>query len=699
MANVSLPSPIQIGVTLPQADRPLPNFGEVSDALNQRAEAAANFGRGLSQVGGAIQDVQDKLNFAAANGQFLQKKLQLDQQFETDTNYATKPQRYAQAISDIANQTASTINSADLRSEFIDRTMRWQAYGIEGMQHQARQQAVDADRSFINDSFNSTIDTAVRAPDEPTRIAVFRSFADQADALVAKNSLTQTEADRLKQNLATQYAVGKAKTLVDTDPGLAARLLSPTAPALTPNVPADVGAAIHRASVTHDVPEDWLARTAQVEGDGTSETGATGRFQFLPSTARQYGVSNPRDPMQAADGAARLYNDNKATLTATLGRDPTGPELYLAHQQGAAGAAALLEHPDLPANVVLASVRGDQQIANISVTANGGSLGMKAGDFAALQEQRFAGGAGAAQPGPAPQTDASGAVIYPKTGDWRDMLPQAERAQLAVEAVNRADVSQRASLADAERQLALQEKIRTAQSNQALDEYGKQIFTDPTKLNFQAIASDKRLDFNALKDVIGTWRTELNKEVLTKDLKDYGPKFWDIAQRVNAPDNDPNRISNAADLWKFGPTGDLTMAGISKLSDVLTNRKTGQGQIDEATRTSFFADMKKQITGSDDLLHKQDKRGDALWTAALPVLWGAWDAARHPTDGKSQPVPTTELVDPKSPHYLGKVVGPGSQFYRTPAQRLLDEQDIVAPEPKVIPGAPTLDQLFPKGQD
>lgn len=41
----------------------------------------------------------------------------------------------------------------------------------------------------------------------------------------------------------------------------------------------------------------------------TSKAGAQGPFQFIPSTAAQYGLTNPQDTMQSADAAARYLHD------------------------------------------------------------------------------------------------------------------------------------------------------------------------------------------------------------------------------------------------------------------------------------------------------------------------------------------------------------------------------------------------------
>jgi hypothetical protein len=107
---------------------------------------------------------------------------------------------------------------------------------------------------------------------------------------------------------------------------------------------------------------------------------AGGLFQFIDSTAGRYGLTNKFDPAMAADAAARLTRDNTASLAKVLGRDPTPGEIYLAHQQGAGGAAKLLSNPDAPA----ASIVGQK-----AVSLNGGQPGETAGQFAGHWTQKL----------------------------------------------------------------------------------------------------------------------------------------------------------------------------------------------------------------------------------------------------------------------------------------------------------------------
>jgi hypothetical protein len=105
----------------------------------------------------------------------------------------------------------------------------------------------------------------------------------------------------------------------------------------------------------YGLPKGYLAQTARIESNfdpnaQNPNSSAGGLFQFINSTARQYGLANRFDAGAATEAAARLAFDNKAHLQRVLGREPTAGELYLAHQQGATGAAKLLLNPDAPAS-------------------------------------------------------------------------------------------------------------------------------------------------------------------------------------------------------------------------------------------------------------------------------------------------------------------------------------------------------------
>lgn len=139
---------------------------------------------------------------------------------------------------------------------------------------------------------------------------------------------------------------------------------------------------------SYNLPTGYLARTAQIESGGNPNaknpnSSATGPFQFIDSTARQYGLTDRTDPIASADAAGRLARDNANTLRQALGREPTAGELYLAHQQGGGGAAKLLANPN---------ARAADVVGMKAVTLNGGSANMTAGEFANKWVGKFGGG-------------------------------------------------------------------------------------------------------------------------------------------------------------------------------------------------------------------------------------------------------------------------------------------------------------------
>ncbi len=158
-----------------------------------------------------------------------------------------------------------------------------------------------------------------------------------------------------------------------------------------PGAPSAQPTLMTQAENAYGLPTNYLGRTAQIESGGwanaSNPSGAAGLFQFVPSTWAKYGApgASPLNPQAATVAAARLAADNSATLTKALGRPPTGAEFYLAHQQGAGGAAALLANPNAPA----ASLVGAR-----AVVSNGGTPNMTAGQFAGMWERKFNGQGG-----------------------------------------------------------------------------------------------------------------------------------------------------------------------------------------------------------------------------------------------------------------------------------------------------------------
>jgi hypothetical protein len=207
-----------------------------------------------------------------------------------------------------------------------------------------------------------------------------------------------------------------------------------------------LGEAVSSAAAKHGVSADYLARLSMVESGGgrnlaNVNSSARGPFQFIKSTARKYGI-DPMDFAQSADGAARLTQDNAAFLRDKLGREPSPGELYLAHQQGAQGAANLLMNPNAPAASI---VGADAVKLNGGTLGSGGHGGTTAGQFAAKWVSTFE--QGNIQVADIPATKpTTGMWSYVGDAEWQQATTQASQ----VETQNAKDLEDANKLAEDE---------------------------------------------------------------------------------------------------------------------------------------------------------------------------------------------------------------------------------------------------------
>jgi hypothetical protein len=340
--------------------------------------------------------------------------------------------------------------------------------------------------------------------------------------------------------------------------------------------------------------------------------------QFSPALEARYGIndSNRIDPAAQTRALSQENQENHDALTRVLGHEPTPSDYYLAHQQGVGGAVAHLSQPNLPAWQNMASTSEGQQKgsgwAKQAIWGNmtpemkaqfpGGVETVTSGDFARMWGQRFYNqpiqalgtmpGTGTEMPGqpgfqPAAMTfnrfqgaqdfsqQNKGDVIAKITNDpFLQDHPQAMNA--AITHANKIFEAQTASYADMERQQHIVEQQRKLISEDAENNYLKQIYApapNAKPLNTQSIVLDDRLSRESKDRLI-----KLIGDPGEKDDKTYGPGFVKAFQMVHAPDGTPGRITDPNQLYdRLGPSGDLTMAGVEKLRGEIDLKKSPEG--------------------------------------------------------------------------------------------------------------------------
>lgn len=151
--------------------------------------------------------------------------------------------------------------------------------------------------------------------------------------------------------------------------------------------------AITNAAAVRNIPVADLATMAKIESgfDPNDVTHSNkGLMQFSSDQFKSLGISNPFDPAQSANAAALEWTQNRSALSSYLGRDPTSAELYVAHQQGLAGAKSLIGgDQSMSAVDAIEKYYPNRSTAISAITGNGGSADMTKQQFNDMWANRW----------------------------------------------------------------------------------------------------------------------------------------------------------------------------------------------------------------------------------------------------------------------------------------------------------------------
>jgi hypothetical protein len=449
------------------------------------------------------------------------------------------------------------------------------------------------------------------------------------------------------------------------------------------------------------LPAGYAQRTFQIESGGNPNavTGSNrGLGQFSKGLEVRYGINdtNRTDPIVQAKALGQENQENHDALARSLGHEPTPADYYLAHQQGIGGAVAHISQPNLPAwQNMYGTVEGrekGQGWAKAAIWGNmtpdmkaqfpGGVDTVTSGDFARMWAQRFyqqpiqalgtvpGNGMQApdALPAAMPFNRFQGAQDFSETnkGDVLSRIhndpylldhPQAMNA--AITYTNKIFEAQSGSYADMERQHHIIQQQRAMISDDAENDYMKQIYAPTVNakpLSVQNIVLDDRLSRESKDRII-----KLIKDPGEKDDKTYGQGFVQSFQMVHAPEGTPGRITDPKQLYdQLGKDGGLTFAGVEKLRSEINLKQTPEGAAEGEMKKAFLKNAQAQITGTDEGLHIKDPKGDQLYLQFMAQALPRYEQGRK--EGKSP----SQLLDPTSTDYIGKglIDQPGHGFRR-----------------------------------
>ena len=187
-----------------------------------------DFGDDAGQSVDQILDVQDRLNRAAAEQDFTSKKLDIDQQFASDEDYSTAPQRYRQALLQTLNDTSQGILGPAQRADFQQQMSRVAEAGVDSILRQSVARGRDAGRANVTQAAGVAVSDALRTSDEANLNPIFNALNDRIQASMEAGYLSPEEAVALRKSTAQSHVSQRGWRLADADPQQAVDTLSPT---------------------------------------------------------------------------------------------------------------------------------------------------------------------------------------------------------------------------------------------------------------------------------------------------------------------------------------------------------------------------------------------------------------------------------------------------------------------------------------
>jgi len=393
-----LPDATSLGTVGTQSVMPIATYDSsvVGKAISSVGQALQGAGAQAFKANEDIRDAHAQMEVARAHSYVLQKSVDTINSFDGDPDYGTYTKRYSDSMSQVVNDAAKLIGDPQRQALFREAANQDILRGQQQLHQRARGMAADVGLTNMQQAVIANNSAALATQDPAMKARLLQENAALIDGLHNQfpEQFKATDAFKAKQEAAINgYALPQFST---RDAGqqldLLAKKLGYTqsngevSAEESKNLPIAIKTAIDSQSARTGVDPDFVAKVLHIENPqmdptAVSPTGATGLAQFTTTTAKQYGLSDRTNVADSIRAMTDKLSDDRDTLRKALGREPTDGEVYLAYQQGAAGAKALLTHPDATAVDALSTVV-DRSTARKAILANGGDANMSAADFA-----------------------------------------------------------------------------------------------------------------------------------------------------------------------------------------------------------------------------------------------------------------------------------------------------------------------------
>jgi hypothetical protein len=380
--------------SVPQSSRPIVGYdgGAVGRAI-------ANAGKQLAVSAERQLDKKSRFEYERAKSHLLIKSIEAENELEADNEFGTWEKRYGERMQKARQEAGALLSDPDYMELFDIESDEMITRGTAGVLGRVRTKEKDFGKATLRDQLTRNGEFIKSTKNPAARMGLIESAHGLIQSAYDRGYIGADEAVAERQNWTHQLA---RDWVSSQDPAELEQLL------------------------THNTlkPTPELGKLYRVESGGdpgakNPKSSATGLAQFVKGTAKQYGLTDPTDGAASDKAAAQLWEDNRVGLGQKIGREPRNGEIYLAHQQGLGGAAALLGNPDMRAVDALVQAGVDPEQAAKAVKDNGGGAGMLAKDFAAKWIDKYEN----AKP-------VEEVKLFQKTGTPLDFLPYEEKVAL-----------------------------------------------------------------------------------------------------------------------------------------------------------------------------------------------------------------------------------------------------------------------------
>ena len=664
---VQIPAPDGALLPAPQVPNGVASFGGVEAAAREMEGATTQLGATIKNQADFIQDIRNE-NTArdasvALNGQmgtitsaYLQKQGQAADQGYDDYTAQLQAAR-ASAVAAMPNMAAGKM-LGDQAAYMVDRFQQ------EGTRHRGEAMTQWTRQSYAG-ALEDSANTAARDPTNTDLVAGQGARAkdaakslfaidggnpDTPDGAAALSATVAAAADKVYEPAilaASRSNPAAAQALFDAHKGemtaagidrvtgalhadqrnsdIAAGINQTMATPLTPGngipaggAPAQLDAGTRaRAQDVHDVAVSQGASDAEAWGwaaNAVHESGANpaplpgdggishGMFQLNKDQLAAY---------QAQHGGHLPEQDDVATQV-QFARAQAAPSLTGA--QGPGGyAAAISTGFEVPAN-------GPTEAANRAATA----VQLAGGPAAAGPPTT------GAQPAPGDHNAAPYGIEFQRMQIARtqaqqkfpnDQLAQRQWVDGVWQEIQQTNVLQ--AKYEAEQAKALHDG-QQAEGQTVINS----ILKDPAHFDPTLLSNAKYLTWEQKSDLSNIAQKHFTEAAGGRESVEYGPGFWNAYQQVHSSDP-TQKINDPSQLWsRGGPNGDLTLAGIDKLTTDITGSRSVEGAAYNKTIESYLASAHVAISGHGMMGGARDPVGEMNFSRFLPSAFAEIDKER-----------------------------------------------------------------------